>query len=67
LLAFLIPYLAGARGNSLLWDGVILFWPFYLGYAALRGYFFPRLVEAIRETEGDFPHVVDPPDRPAKT
>lgn len=66
LLAFLVPYLAGARGNDLLWDGIILFWPFYLGYAGLRGFLFPRLARDSRERADEFPHVVGPPDRSGK-
>jgi len=63
-LAFLIPYLGGARGNTLLEYGLFLCLPFYFGYAALRGFFFPKLVRDTRKEEDGFPHIISPPGPP---
>jgi hypothetical protein len=63
-LAFLIPYLAGARGNTLLEYGVFLWLPFFLGYAVLHGIFLAKLVKDTRNKENDFPHIIPPPGPP---
>jgi hypothetical protein len=67
VVAFLVPYLAGARGITLVEYGIALFFPICYGYAALRGFFFPRLVKDTRKEEDGFPHIIGPPDSSDKT
>jgi len=63
-LAFLIPYVAGALGISILEFGLFLCLPFYFGCAALRGLFFSKLVRETRKEEDSFPHIIAPPGPP---
>lgn len=59
--AFLIPFLAGARGVTLFGYGICLWFPIALGYAAVRAIFFHKLVKDTSKEKDGFPHVVPPP------
>ena len=64
--AFAILYLAGARGAGLFF--VLLLWvPILVVYSILHGLFLGKVLRDTRPEEQDgFPHVVPPPDPPAK-
>ena len=61
--AFLVPCLAGARGNDIIWYGALLCLPMLFLSKILRLLFFPKVV---KDTCGDgFPHIIAPPDPPS--
>jgi len=67
LLAFLIPYLMGLRGNKLLFATIVLLAPAALAacalVGALIGYLFPRLERDPGGDNGEILHITPPPDR----
>jgi hypothetical protein len=65
-LSCLLCYIGGARGASVLLDGVVLTLPMMLAYAALTAAFWPKL-EKDPTMRDDFPHIVLPPDRSNKS
>ncbi len=72
VLAFLMPYVLGARGNNLLLWGIILLLPISaaLGGALglLRGLLFQtRLERHLGTNDGRILHITDPPESPNKS
>jgi hypothetical protein len=64
LAGYLLCYLAGARYNKLIWEGLILTYLLFFGTLTVHAVFFRKLVKDTRKQGDGFLHIVEQPGPP---